>query len=52
MPRMAPTRVWVVETGSDSRVQIRTVAVAAISAATPREGVISVILVPTVIMTL
>ena len=52
MPMIAPTRVWVVDTGRAIRVQISTVAVAVISAATPREGVISVILLPTVYITL
>ena len=51
IPIIAPTSVWVVDIGSAIRVQTRTVVVAAMSAATPREGVISVIFMPTVVIT-
>ena len=46
-PIIAPIRMWVVDMGRPIFEQARTVTMPAMSAATPREGVISVILVPT-----
>ena len=50
-PMTAPTKVWVVETGSCILEHTSTVIIAPMSAATPREGVITVIFVPTVCIT-
>ena len=46
-PKIAPTSVWVVDMCRPIFEQARTVVIPAILAATPREGVISVTLVPT-----
>ncbi len=46
-PTIAPTSVWVVDIGRPIFEQVSTVNIPAKSAATPREGVISVTLVPT-----